>query len=107
MKFLRRCATGGLTGAALIAGAAPAADQYPSKSVRMIVPYPPGGGSDLTGRAMGQKLSEALVSPEMKERFASLTLDATPGPPEEFRKLLESEVQRWKEVLKQVTVQLD
>ncbi len=56
---------------------------------------------------LNREINKALVSPEMRERFASLTLDATPGPPEEFRKLLESEVQRWKEVLKQVTVQLD
>ncbi len=37
-----------------------AADQYPSRPVRMIVPYPPGGGSDITGRAIGQKLTDAL-----------------------------------------------
>jgi tripartite-type tricarboxylate transporter receptor subunit TctC len=37
-----------------------AADPYPSRPVRMIVPYPPGGGSDITGRAVGQKLSDAL-----------------------------------------------
>ena len=46
----------------LCAGVSPifAADKYPSRPVRMIVPYPPGGGSDLTGRAIGQKLAEAL-----------------------------------------------
>ncbi len=40
--------------------AAFAADQYPSKSIRFIVPYPPGGGSDITGRAIGAKLNEYL-----------------------------------------------
>ncbi len=37
-----------------------AAEKYPSRPVRMIVPYPPGGGSDITGRAIGAKLIEYL-----------------------------------------------
>ena len=37
-----------------------AAENYPSRPVRMIVPYPPGGGSDITGRAIGAKLNEYL-----------------------------------------------
>src|ERR1700716_4132979 len=49
-----------LTFVVSMAGAAHAADQYPSKSVRFIVPYPPGGGSDITGRAIGVKLNEYL-----------------------------------------------
>lgn len=32
--------------------------QYPSKPVRMVVPYPAGGGSDLLSRPVAQKLSE-------------------------------------------------
>jgi tripartite-type tricarboxylate transporter receptor subunit TctC len=34
--------------------------QYPSKAIRMVVPYPAGGGSDLMARAISQKLSEKL-----------------------------------------------
>jgi tripartite-type tricarboxylate transporter receptor subunit TctC len=44
--------------ASLTSGAA--ASGYPQRPVRMIVPYPPGGGSDITGRAVGAKLSEYL-----------------------------------------------
>ena len=36
------------------------AQRYPTKPVRLIVPYSPGGGSDITARAVGQKLTEAL-----------------------------------------------
>lgn len=32
---------------------------YPSKPIRFIVPYPPGGGTDIMARAIGQKLGEA------------------------------------------------
>ena len=36
------------------------AQQYPSKVVRVIVPFAPGGGSDLTARQFSQKLTEYL-----------------------------------------------
>ena len=35
-----------------------AAYAYPTKPVRFIVPFPPGGGADLVGRVVGQKLGE-------------------------------------------------
>ncbi|MGH8618185.1 MAG: tripartite tricarboxylate transporter substrate binding protein [Burkholderiales bacterium] len=54
--LLAALATAGLLSTTL----AQAADTYPSRPVRMIVPYPPGGGSDITGRAIGQKLTDAL-----------------------------------------------
>lgn len=40
------------------AAIAPALAQYPAKTVRVVVPYPPGGGTDLLGRPLAQKLSE-------------------------------------------------
>ena len=36
------------------------ADGYPAKPVRLVIPYPPGGGTDITGRAMAQRLAETL-----------------------------------------------
>jgi tripartite-type tricarboxylate transporter receptor subunit TctC len=36
------------------------ADNWPSRPIRLIVPFPPGGGTDLVGRSVGNKLSEAL-----------------------------------------------
>ncbi len=36
------------------------AQGYPNKPIRMIVPFPPGGGVDFVGRVVGQKLSERL-----------------------------------------------
>ena len=36
-----------------------AAQKYPTRPIRMIVPYPPGGANDLLGRMVGQKLAEA------------------------------------------------
>ena len=36
------------------------AGAYPSKPVKLVIPYPPGGGTDITGRAMAHRLSELL-----------------------------------------------
>src|ERR671918_2869761 len=36
------------------------AQSYPSKPIRLIIPFPPGGSNDVVGRAMGQQLSEKL-----------------------------------------------
>src|SRR5688572_4593183 len=36
------------------------AQTYPTKPVRLILPFPPGGPSDILGRALSQKLSDQL-----------------------------------------------
>src|ERR1700761_1565805 len=33
---------------------------YPNKSVRLVVPYPPGGGMDVTGRVVAERLGAIL-----------------------------------------------
>jgi tripartite-type tricarboxylate transporter receptor subunit TctC len=43
--------------------AARAAEPYPTHPIRLIVPYPAGGGTDIVGRVLGQKLQESLGQP--------------------------------------------
>jgi tripartite-type tricarboxylate transporter receptor subunit TctC len=40
-----------------------AAEDYPSKSIRLVVPYPAGGANDILARLIGQKISASLGKP--------------------------------------------
>ncbi len=44
-----------------------AAQEFPSKSIRLIVPFPPGGPNDLIARTVGQRMSEILKQPVIIE----------------------------------------
>ncbi len=46
--------------ALLLFAAGSALAQYPNKPIKMIVPYPPGGATDVIGRVLAQRLSTAL-----------------------------------------------
>ena len=56
--------------AALFAAGGAAAQSWPTKPVRIIVPYPPGGSSDIIARAISQPLSEALKQTVIVENKA-------------------------------------
>jgi tripartite-type tricarboxylate transporter receptor subunit TctC len=49
-------------GLCLIASCA-AAQTYPIKPIRLLVPFPPGGSSDLVARSISPKLGELLGQP--------------------------------------------
>src|ERR1043165_2917071 len=46
--------------AAILTCGAALAQQYPSKPVRLVIPFPPGGSNDLVGRAVASQLGERL-----------------------------------------------
>ena len=52
------------TFATLLALATPlAAQQYPHKPIRLIIPFAPGGGTDIIGRLIGQDLTDNMGQP--------------------------------------------
>lgn len=48
-----------------------ASDDYPSKPIKIIIPYPPGGPTDIVGRIVGQALAERVRQP--------VTIENRPG----------------------------
>jgi tripartite-type tricarboxylate transporter receptor subunit TctC len=56
-----------LAGAAALGGAvaatARAQDKYPSRPIRLVIPFPPGGPTDLMGRLYGERLASLLGQP--------------------------------------------
>lgn len=50
-----------------IAAAAANAETYPARNIRIVVPYTPGGTSDILARAIGQKMYEAWGQPVVVE----------------------------------------
>ena len=45
---------------ALSVGAGAGAQEYPSKPIKLVIPYPPGGGTDALARLVAQKMSDRL-----------------------------------------------
>ena len=49
--------------ALLLAASVASAQSYPTRAVKFVVPFPPGGGVDIVARAVGEKLSPRLGQP--------------------------------------------
>jgi tripartite-type tricarboxylate transporter receptor subunit TctC len=69
MKTLRLLAVAALVAVAPVVGLA--AQPFPSKQVRFVVPYPPGGPLDTVARLLGQKVSASIKEP--------VVIDNVPG----------------------------
>jgi tripartite-type tricarboxylate transporter receptor subunit TctC len=54
-------------GMSVFAWSALAQDAFPSRPIRLIVSFPPGGGADLTARVVGQKMGDLLGQPVVVE----------------------------------------
>lgn len=52
-----------VTALLVLSGTAAAQAPYPSKPIRLVLPFPPGAPSDIIGRALGNKLAEQLGVP--------------------------------------------
>ena len=57
-QVLRRALCAAFVAAALLPAAALAA--WPERPIKLVVPYPPGGATDVIGRIIAQRLSTAL-----------------------------------------------
>src|SRR5450756_1462657 len=75
MKLLRKifslllCSAGILAAFVLTTSAA----DFPTRIIRIVVPYPPGGSADLIGRMVAEKMSKSIGQPVIVENKGGAT----------------------------------
>ena len=60
MRYRRAAVVWAIAGLSTLSGGALAQDRYPSRAVRLVVPFAPGGGADISARAIAARLTERL-----------------------------------------------
>src|SRR5687768_5009513 len=82
-----------LAGALASASAMAAEQTYPSRPVRLVITYPPGGTTDFVGRPVAQKLSELIGQPVVVDNRGGAggviaTMIVAQSPPDGYTLLL-------------------
>jgi len=111
--------------AALLAAATTAAQTFPSRPIRLVVPFPPGTASDFLGRThffvfaapaagtpkglvrkLATDIGSVVRDPQTKQRFLTRGADPIEGSsPGAFMKLLRSENVRFAKLIKEANIQ--
>ena len=70
MNHRRRILLTGIAALAASSALSAAADTWPDRPIKLVVPFPPGGPTDMVGRLLAQRLSESLGQPVVVENRA-------------------------------------
>jgi tripartite-type tricarboxylate transporter receptor subunit TctC len=68
--------------------------------------FVPHGTPPAIVQKLNKAINEAIVSPEVKERFAQLNVEVRPNTPVEFRAFVEDQMQHWAKVVKEANIHL-
>ena len=98
MKTRTIAATAMAVLAAVAHAAALAQANWPAKPVRLIVAAAPGGGTDVVGRLLAQRLGE---------RLRSMSFDPITATPEAFAEILRGDLARWGRVVREAKVKAE
>ena len=95
LRFLRVICSGLAAALFVLTSTIVLAQAYPAKPVRLIFPFPPGGPTDLLGRAIAQKLSDQMGQPVVADTRpgagGNLGLElAAKAPPDGYTLVLSS-----------------
>ena len=67
----------------------------------------PAGTPPAVIKTLHAEIQKALLSPEVKERFAALAIDIASMGPDEFRSVIETDVKRWREVVAKAGIRIE
>jgi tripartite-type tricarboxylate transporter receptor subunit TctC len=67
----------------------------------------PAGSPRHVTEILRKEIARALEQPDVLQRFATLALDVEGRGPDEFRKLIERDVKRWKETASKANIRFD
>jgi tripartite-type tricarboxylate transporter receptor subunit TctC len=87
---------------------------YPSRPIRMIVPFTPGGSTDIYARTLSPKLGEALGQQVVVDNLAgaggaleSEGGEVIPTTPDETAGFIRAEVAKWSKLLKKANIPVE
>jgi tripartite-type tricarboxylate transporter receptor subunit TctC len=102
-----------LSAAAIFQCGGARAQDYPVKTVRIVVPFTAGGGTDIMARSLAQRLTEtmghgeitkALGHDAVRQRLAAQGIEPGGIGPEKFAAIIKRDLARWQKVIRQGTI---
>ena len=102
-RMMQRLAQGLI---ALALATSAAAQTFPSKPIKIVVPFPPGGFNDVLGRTLAQEFQKAWNQPVVVDnRPGGNTIIAS--SPDQFAQHLKSEIAKWGKVVREAKIRVD